>query len=108
MQDLRFAPIGVLKTVFTERFGVPRQSLMVSEARAVLKLNPEPAYRVALNQLDDFPIGGGNPDATCKKLRNCPPQSPLVVCAIAGNSHGSHDAIANPAFASFFLSLEAK
>jgi tRNA-Thr(GGU) m(6)t(6)A37 methyltransferase TsaA len=43
-----------MKTDFTEKFGVPRQSLMIREARGVLKLNPDPAYRVALNHLEAF------------------------------------------------------
>ena len=47
-------PIGVLRTPFTEKFGVPRQSLMISEARGVLKLNPDPLYRQALNHLEEF------------------------------------------------------
>jgi tRNA-Thr(GGU) m(6)t(6)A37 methyltransferase TsaA len=50
----RFAPIGMIRTCFTEKFGLPRQSLMVSEARGVLKLNPDPGYRVALNHLERF------------------------------------------------------
>src|SRR5690242_18464905 len=49
-----FLPIGTMKTCFTEKFGVPRQSLMVSEARGILKLNPEPAYRSGLNHLEQF------------------------------------------------------
>lgn len=49
-----YPPIGTLKSCFTEKFGVPRQSLMVSEAMGLLKLNPDPAYRVALNHLERF------------------------------------------------------
>jgi tRNA-Thr(GGU) m(6)t(6)A37 methyltransferase TsaA len=46
--------IGIIRTPFREKFGVPRQSMMMSEARGVLKLNPDPTYRVALNHLDEF------------------------------------------------------
>lgn len=53
-EEYRFAPIGVLRTAFTEKFGVPRQSMMISEARGVLKLNPDPAYRAALQHLEEF------------------------------------------------------
>jgi tRNA-Thr(GGU) m(6)t(6)A37 methyltransferase TsaA len=49
-----FLPIGILHTDFTEKFGVPRQSMMIREARGVLKLNPDPMYRVALNHLETF------------------------------------------------------
>ena len=49
-----FEPIGILRTDFREKFGVPRQPLMVTEARGVLKLNPVATYRAALNHLDTF------------------------------------------------------
>jgi tRNA-Thr(GGU) m(6)t(6)A37 methyltransferase TsaA len=54
MNELRYLPIGVMRTPFTEKFGVPRQSLMVGEARGVLKLHSDPGYRVALNHLESF------------------------------------------------------
>ncbi len=47
-------PIGVIKTCFSEKFGVPRQSLMIQEARGILKLKPVPDYRTALNHLEGF------------------------------------------------------
>jgi tRNA-Thr(GGU) m(6)t(6)A37 methyltransferase TsaA len=53
MKD-HYPPIGTMKTCFTEKFGIPRQSMMISEARGVLKLNPDPSYRVALNHLQQF------------------------------------------------------
>jgi tRNA-Thr(GGU) m(6)t(6)A37 methyltransferase TsaA len=49
-----YPPIGFIKTCFYEKFGVPRQSMMISEARGVLKLNADPSYRVALNHLEEF------------------------------------------------------
>ena len=49
-----FPAIGILRTCFREKFGVPRQPLIVSEARGVLKLNPDPRFRDALNHLDGF------------------------------------------------------
>lgn len=49
-----YPPIGTIRTCFTEKFGVPRQSMMVSAARGILKLNPDPGYRVALNHLEQF------------------------------------------------------
>lgn len=49
-----YPPIGFVRTCFTQKFGVPRQALMVSEARGVLKLNPVPSFRVALNHLESF------------------------------------------------------
>ncbi|MGK5085514.1 tRNA (N6-threonylcarbamoyladenosine(37)-N6)-methyltransferase TrmO [Bdellovibrionota bacterium FG-1] len=49
-----FDPIGTLKTCFTEKFGTPRQSMMIEEAKGVLKLKPNPEFRVALNHLEKF------------------------------------------------------
>jgi tRNA-Thr(GGU) m(6)t(6)A37 methyltransferase TsaA len=47
-------PIGTIRCGFTEKFGVPRQSGMVPEARGILKLNPDPAYFDAVRTLEQF------------------------------------------------------
>jgi len=47
-------PIGRLLTPFKEKFGVPRQSLMMSEAKGILKLNKDPEFALALRHLDQF------------------------------------------------------
>ena len=47
-------PIGILRTAFQEKFGVPRQSLMVGEAKGILKLNSDPRYREAFRHLEGF------------------------------------------------------
>ena len=49
-----YPPIGILKTCFTEKFGVPRQSLMMKEAHGVLKLNSDSDFHAALNHLSEF------------------------------------------------------
>jgi len=54
MINHEYPPIGVMRTFFTEKFGIPRQSLMMSEAKGVLKLNPNPDFRTALNHLEKF------------------------------------------------------
>jgi poly(3-hydroxybutyrate) depolymerase len=54
-----------------------------------------------------YPIGGDQPDDTCKKIQGCPDDYPLVVCVLPGNGHGSHDSVANPGFATFMKSLAA-
>lgn len=46
--------IGVLSTPFKEKFGVPRQSLMMSEAKGILKLKPHLGFRDALRNLEQF------------------------------------------------------
>lgn len=54
MESHSFLPIGILHTYFKEKFGVPRQSLMIPEATGVVRLNRIPDYRQALNLLDSF------------------------------------------------------
>jgi tRNA-Thr(GGU) m(6)t(6)A37 methyltransferase TsaA len=49
-----YSPIGHLKTCFTEKFGAPRQSQMIPDARGVLKLLPDPAFAQALHGLETF------------------------------------------------------
>lgn len=57
--------------------------------------------KVAANEIQDFPIGGGKPDNTCKLLKGCPEIYPLVVCALPGNQHGGHDDVVNPGYPVF-------
>lgn len=52
--DYVFRPIGFIRSCFREKFGVPRQPLMVAEARAVLKLTPRSGFAEALGSLDSF------------------------------------------------------
>lgn len=49
-----FEPIGTLKSAFTEKFGIPRQSMMVTAARGVLKLNENAEFHLALKHLEKF------------------------------------------------------
>ncbi|RZA17074.1 MAG: tRNA (N6-threonylcarbamoyladenosine(37)-N6)-methyltransferase TrmO, partial [Proteobacteria bacterium] len=46
--------IGTLLSPFREKFGIPRQSLMMNEARGTIKLNPDPQYALALKNLEQF------------------------------------------------------
>jgi hypothetical protein len=57
-------------------------------------------------QFDDFPIGGGNPATTCKKIKGCPDLSPLVVCPFLSNQSNTHPAVANPGFSTFIKLFE--
>ena len=54
MNDHFYPPIGILKTCFREKFGVPRQSGMIEEASGVLKLLPDPLFPRAFENLDRF------------------------------------------------------
>ncbi len=49
-----FPPIGTLHTCFREKFGTPRQARMIPEARGILKLNPDPAFALAVQELESF------------------------------------------------------
>ena len=58
-------------------------------------------------EFENYPIGGGNDDTTCKKMKGCPAEYPLVVCLLQGNAHGIHELVVNPGFATFISELQA-
>lgn len=49
-----FKPIGVAKTPFTQRFGIPRQPGLVPEAKGILKIDGHPDFQYALRTLEQF------------------------------------------------------
>ncbi len=49
-----FTPIGVVRTCFKEKFGIPRQPGLVSDAEGVIQLIDHPFYRQALRELEGF------------------------------------------------------
>jgi tRNA-Thr(GGU) m(6)t(6)A37 methyltransferase TsaA len=49
-----FTGIGVIQTCFKEKFGIPRQSGMVSNARGTIKLEDDPDLRTALKGMETF------------------------------------------------------
>ena len=51
---MQINPIGVIQTCFNEKFGVPRQSLMVAEARGVIRLDPAFAHPDTMLHLEEF------------------------------------------------------
>ncbi len=51
---IEMQPIGVIQTCFTEKFGVPRQSMMVKEARGVIKLGKEYSHPDTVLHLEGF------------------------------------------------------
>ncbi len=53
-EKFEFQPIGYLRTAFVEKFGVPRQSMMLSEARGILKLDGDPKLTIATHRLHEF------------------------------------------------------
>lgn len=57
MESFEIRPIGVLRTCFPEKLGIPRQSGLVPEARGVLRFadhQPSDVWRQALEGLDGF------------------------------------------------------
>lgn len=51
--DLKFEPIGVVRSGFKEKFGIPRQSRLAKSARAEIRL-PLAKFRDAIDGLEDF------------------------------------------------------
>jgi tRNA-Thr(GGU) m(6)t(6)A37 methyltransferase TsaA len=49
-----FQPIGVMSTVYREKFGIPRQSGMVASAYGVIQLKGSPFFAQACDQLETF------------------------------------------------------
>ncbi len=49
-----FEPIGYLESCFQEKFGVPRQSGLVSHATGIIRLRPDPHLKIALRSLETF------------------------------------------------------
>lgn len=62
---------------------------------------------VAMNALEDFPIGTTNPPNTCRKIKGCPGLYPLVVCALPGTAHSSNDTVVNPGVSTFIKLFSA-
>jgi tRNA-Thr(GGU) m(6)t(6)A37 methyltransferase TsaA len=55
--EIRIRPLGVLRTCFPEKLGIPRQSGLLPEARGVLRFSdhhPPEVWRHALEGLDGF------------------------------------------------------
>lgn len=57
--------------------------------------------------LADFPIGGGRPDDTCKRISGCAPLYPLVVCPLPGNRRSANDETVNPGWSTFIKLFQA-
>ena len=53
-ESFEFSAIGVVKTPFHDKFGIPRQSGLVSQAKGVIKMHPDPDLKTALRSLQEF------------------------------------------------------
>ena len=54
VESFSFEPIGYLRTVFKEKFGIPRQPGLVTGAQGVLKLRDDPDLKTAIKGLEGF------------------------------------------------------
>lgn len=54
MTPYSFTPIGLIRSCFTEKFGIPRQSGLVPQAAAVLEIFPEFQRQEAFRGLERF------------------------------------------------------
>lgn len=52
--DYHFSPIGIIRSCFKEKFGIPRQPGLASDARATLELLPPYDREEALRGLEQF------------------------------------------------------
>jgi tRNA-Thr(GGU) m(6)t(6)A37 methyltransferase TsaA len=52
--EYRFEEIGILRTCFKEKFGIPRQSGLVKGAHGVIHLKNHPFFHQAVRELDTF------------------------------------------------------
>lgn len=53
-QAFEFSAIGEVRTPFPDKFGVPRQPGLVSQAKGVIKIHPDPDLKTALRSLEQF------------------------------------------------------
>jgi tRNA-Thr(GGU) m(6)t(6)A37 methyltransferase TsaA len=47
-------PIGVVRSAFTEKFGIPRQPGLTPEAKGIVQLQPHALFAAACKELDQF------------------------------------------------------
>src|ERR1700751_5735699 len=52
--QFEFSAIGTIRTCFKEKFGIPRQSGLVSNARGTIHLEDDPDLRTSLRGLEGF------------------------------------------------------
>ena len=52
--EFRYSSIGVIRSAFPEKFGIPRQPGLVPESRATVEMENNPEFRTALQALEKF------------------------------------------------------
>ncbi len=66
-----------------------------------MKVNKCTQQNYASAEFEDFPVPGAQPANPCKRIKNCDPLFPLVVCALPGANHDSHTQVVLPGFPKF-------
>jgi tRNA-Thr(GGU) m(6)t(6)A37 methyltransferase TsaA len=54
LERFEFEPIGYLESCFKEKFGIPRQPGLVTQATGILKLRDDPNLKTAIRSLEGF------------------------------------------------------
>ena len=65
-----------------------------------MKVNKCTKANYAAAEFEPFPVSDAN-DTRCKRIKDCDPKFPLVVCPLPGNGHGSHPEVVEPGFPKF-------
>ncbi len=54
LESFHFESIGHVRTPFNDKFGIPRQPGLVSQAKGVIKIHADPDLKTALKSLEQF------------------------------------------------------
>jgi hypothetical protein len=87
--------------------GIAAHSVSVAIGRAMKVNGCTIGTGFADAMFESFPIGGANPDGTCKKIMGCPALTPLVVCPIVGTVVAAQENLVNPGWPTFLSLFEA-
>ena len=77
-----------------------------NETRGCRNACPAGGYDTAASEL--FPIGGGKPNETCKRLSGCDPLYPIVVCPLLGPRQTANEDVVTPAWSTFIKLFQAR
>lgn len=100
------APLAGLWIHQVESVNPPFEAAKVAIERAMtLNACPDGGYDTAPSEL--FPIGGGQPNDTCKRLSGCSPLYPIVVCPLLTGKQTSNQDVVKPAWSTFIELFQA-
>jgi len=85
---------------------VPFSSGLVAIERAMALAQCANGHEFQTARLENFPIGGNNPDNVCQRIADCDPLYPLVVCPVPTVTQTANDSIVNPGWSTFVKLFE--